>query len=131
MTENEFIIIKKENNEYIIKEENKINNNWKIDLDKRLYIDIKQYFHSYELPKNRIALRSFSIEECYQGDCRIPFSKDFSSHSKIIFIDFSNLKEIKSTETFLENIAEFIELENEIIIQENIIIICISMIKIL
>ena len=119
MTENEFFIIKKENNEYIIKEVNKIDNNWKIDLDKRCYKDIKQYFHSYELPKNRIALLSFSIEECYQGDCRIPFSKIFSSHSKIIFIDFSNLKEIKSTETFIQQIAEFMELENEIIIQEN------------
>ena len=80
--------------------------------------DSKQYFRSYELPKNRIMLLSHSKELGYQGDCIVPFKKIYSYYSKIIFIDLNNFKEIKSIEVF-QQIIEVIELEKIIIIQKN------------
>lgn len=79
---------------------------------------ISQYFRSYELPKKRILLLSYSIGEYIPRCCINIFENNTSSHSKVIFIDLSDFKEIKSTETFREKTAQIIELENRIIIQE-------------
>ena len=59
ITKSEIIILLKENNEYIIKEEYPIDKNWNIGFDIGYTKDSEQYFHSYELPKNRIVIPYF------------------------------------------------------------------------
>ena len=113
ITKSEIIILLKENNEYIIKEEYPIDKNWNIGFDIGYTKDSEQYFHSYELPKNRIVILSHSKELCYQGDYRDPFKKNYSYYSKIIFIYSDKFKEIKSTEIFQKMIAEVIEFEKK------------------
>ena len=112
-------VLIKENNNYITKEKYLIDEKWKIEPQSkkhRFYGKFKQYFDSYILPKERLLLNSFSTELSYHGGCGTHPPQEFS-HSKIIFIDLKNCKEIKSTNEFNTD-AKSIILDNYIIIQE-------------
>ena len=69
----------------------------------------------YILPHERLLLYSFSTELCYHGGCGDYPPLEFS-HSKMIFIDLKNCKEIKSTNEFKID-AKIIIFDNCIIIQ--------------
>ena len=73
-----------------------------------------EYFSPYELPNNRLILKSFS-EGTYRRICWNAPSRKFSV-SKIAFINLINFEEITSTETF-EIDAKYIIFENIILIQ--------------
>ena len=111
-------LINREKNEYIIKDKYPIKDIWKIvalSSRYRFFGKFKQYFSSYELPKNRLLLNSFSTELSYNGGCGTHPPSEFS-HSKVIFIDLKNFEEIKSTDVFKID-AKSIILEEVIVIQ--------------
>ena len=119
ITKEKIIILKREKEEYIIKNEYPIKENWKIislSSQFKCFGEFNQYFSSAELPGHRLLLNSFSTElEFHNTGCiRRPPTK--VSNSKIIFIDMNNFEEIKSTKIFKVN-ANHIILENYIIIQ--------------
>ena len=119
MIKEKIIILKREKEEYIIKNEYPIKENWKIiPLSSKYkgYGEFNQYFSSVELPGHRLLLNSFSTElEFHSTGCVRGPPTEFSN-SKIIFIDTNNFKEIKSTETFKVDNNHII-LEKYIIIQ--------------
>ena len=119
MIKEKIIILKREKEEYIIKNEYPIKENWKIiPLSSKYkgYGEFNQYFSSVELPGHRLLLNSFSSElEFHNTGCVRGPPTEFSN-SKIIFIDTNNFKEIKSTETFKVDNNHII-LEKYIIIQ--------------
>ena len=119
MIKEKIIILKREKEEYIIKNEYPIKENWKIiPLSSKYkgYGEFNQYFSSVELPGHRLLLNSFSTElEFHNTGCVRGPPTEFSN-SKIIFIDTNNFKEIKSTETFKVDNNHII-LEKYIIIQ--------------
>ena len=113
------IILNKENEEYIFKEEYVIEENWKITPFSTIYEDygeFNQYYSCDEISKKRLILNSFSSELKYRNSpCLDKPPREICS-SKIIFIDLVNFKEIKLTETFEVN-SNYIILKNYIIIQ--------------
>ena len=119
ITKEKILILKREKEEYIIKKEYPIKENWKIiPLSSKYkgYGKFNQYFSSVELPDHRLLLNSFSTElEFHDTGCIRGPPTEFSN-SKIIFIDTNNFEEIKSTETFKVD-ANHIILENYIIIR--------------
>ena len=116
ITKEKIIILKREKEEYIIKKEYPIKENWKIIPKYKSYGRFNQYFSSVELLDHRLLLNSFSTESEFRNTgCVIVPSIEFSN-SKIIFIDTNNFEEIKSTETFKVH-ANHIILENYIIIR--------------
>ena len=117
-TMEKIVLLNKENEEYIIKNEYSIKNNWKITSmcsTHRFFGDFNQYYSSYVLPNDRLLLNSFSTEKSYNGGCGTHPPLEFSL-SKIIFIDTKNFEEITSTENFKID-AKHIILEKVIIIQ--------------
>ena len=112
-------IIYKDKNQYILKGQYIIKENWRLKPsssdDEYSYSDFKQYYLSFELPNNRLLLNSFSTELRDHEFCGTHPSDEIS-HSKIIFIDLKNFEEIKSTEEFSGD-AKSIVLEKLIIIQ--------------
>ena len=134
ITEEKIIILKRENKEYIIKEEYPIKEEWKMErLSERENDDFNQYFKSELLPNNRLLLFSSSYEVWrYISRCVVGGRNSYYYKSKIIFIDLNNFEEIKSTEIFKEH-ANVILLKNEIFIQikEQIIIYDINSLKVL
>ena len=120
ITDKNIIIFNKLENEYIIKNEYLIHDNWKIvplSSKDRFHGDFHQYYYSYVLPNNRLLLNSFSTEQGRYGGCATHPPVEYSQ-SKIIFIDMNNFIEIKSTEEFKTD-ARCILLANRIIIQTN------------
>ena len=119
MIKEKIIILKREKEEYIIKNEYPIKENWKIislSSQFKCFGEFNQYFSSAELPGHRLLLNSFSTElEFHNTGCVRGPPTEFSN-SKIIFIDTNNFKEIKSTETFKVDNNHII-LEKYIIIQ--------------
>ena len=118
ITNKKIFVLKKENLEYIIKDEYPIKDNWKIiskSSTRICFSDFNQYFSSYVLPNNKLLLNSFSTELSYPGWCGTHPPTEISN-SKIIFIDLKNFEEITSTETF-EIDAKYIIFENIILIQ--------------
>ena len=96
-------------------------NNWKkiLSLSQIYYIQLDQYFSSYELPKNRLLLNSFSTQFKTRTECYYEYIRQrVLSHSKIIFIDLNNFKEINSTEQFNIDVKHII-LESSIVIQDD------------
>ena len=119
ITTEKIIILKKENEEYIIKEEYLIKKNWKMkcySLEDKSYEKFQQYYAAYELPNNRLLLNSFSFEKqnIERGCVRMFPIKHLNS--KIIIIDLNNFEEIKSTKTF-DSYVNYTILKNVIIIQ--------------
>ena len=118
LTKNKITILNrdKENN-YIIKEEYPIKENWKIVpeffLNKK-YEGFNQYYSTTILKNNKLLLNSFSIEIEYRH-CGTQAPEELS-FSKIFFIDLKNFEEINSTEKF-ETHATYVLLENLIIIK--------------
>ena len=120
ITEDNIQVLLKENNNYITKDKYLIDEKWKIEpLSKksRYYGSFSQYFYSYILPHERLLLNSFSTEISYHGGCGTHPPQEFS-HSKIIFVDLKNFKEIKSTNEFKIDVKSII-VNNYIIIQEH------------
>ena len=118
ITNKKIFVMKKENLEYIIKNEYPIKDNWKIiskSSTRICFSDFNQYFSSYVLPNDKLLLNSFSTELSYPGWCGTHPPTEISN-SKIIFIDLKNFEEITSTETF-EIDAKYIIFENIILIQ--------------
>ena len=114
ITKEKIIILNREKEEYIIKKEYPIKENWKII--PKYFGRFNQYFSSVELLDHRLLLNSFSTESEFRNTgCVIGPPIEFSK-SKIIFIDTNNFEEIKSTETFKIH-ANHIILENYIIIR--------------
>ena len=114
ITNENIIIFKKENEQYIIKNTYPIIKNWRmipLSLTNKSYEKFNQYFYCDELPNNRLLLKSFSIET----KLRFPNPDREISKSKIIFIDMNEFKEIKSTEVFDAD-AYYILLNNYLII---------------
>ena len=112
------IIFKRENGDYIIDKKYPIKNNWRIksiESTSRFYGKFRQYFSSYVLPNDKLLLNSFSTELDYHGGCGTHPPQEFSN-SKIIFIDLKNFEEIKSTDTFGID-AKHIVLDKIIVIQ--------------
>ena len=87
------ILFERKNEEYIFKDEYKLNYNWKFSTF-GLFRDINQYFFSYELPNNRLLLNSLLIEFKIAMGCVIGDRTELSS-SKIIFIDLNNFLLLK------------------------------------
>ena len=118
ITNKKIFVLKKENLEYIIKDEYPIKDNWKIipkSSTHRYHDDFKQYFSSYVLPNDKLLLNSFSTEISYNGGCLTHPPFEFSN-SKFIFIDLMNFEEITSTKTF-EIDAKYIIFKNMILIK--------------
>ena len=109
------IVLKKDNEKYMIKEKYKIKDHWKISPND--YKFANQYFLSDELQNNRLLISSFINGKKYVPGNRFHryILKEFSN-SKILFLDTNNFEEIKSTKIFNEK-ANYITLENYIIIQ--------------
>ena len=100
LTKNDVKIIFKQDDKYISKCTYLIEEKWKIIAVSsiyRFYGDFHQYFLTYEIPKERLLLKSFSTEKSYNGGCGTHPPSEFS-HSKLIFINLKEFKEIKSTE---------------------------------
>ena len=119
ITEDNIQVLLKENSNYITKDKYTIDEKWKIEpvsKKHRFFGNFNQYFYSYILPHERLLLNSFSTELSYNGGCGTHPPHEFS-HSKIIFIDLKNFKEIKSTNEFKIDVKSII-LDNYIIIQE-------------
>ena len=128
ITNKNIITIKKEKDEYIIKEEYKLKPNWKISPINPSRFSLKLfnlYFDSDELPNNRLLLKSFSTELVSTRHIMCCGRPKEVSNSKIIFIDLNNFKEIKSTEIFNED-CNYILYDKYIIIQTNDIILIIE-----
>ena len=120
-TNEKIIILKREKEEYIIKECYPIKENWKtiiIGAIYKHYGDFCQYFSSVELPGNRLLLNSFLIVKEYHDTGCVRGPPTEFCNSKIIFIDMNNFEEIKSTKTFKVDI-KYIILENYIAIQSD------------
>ena len=119
ITDEKILILKTEDEEYIIKEEYLIKKNWKMkchSLEDKSYSRFRQYYTSNELPNNRLLLNSFSFErQKIKSRCLILPPIDLLN-SKIILIDLNNFEEIKSTEIFDSHVNITI-MENIIIIQ--------------
>ena len=118
ITDKNILFFQKVENEYIIKNEYLIHDNWKIvPLSSKGWFhgDFNQYYYSYVLPNNRLLLNSFSTEKGRYGWCGT-HPPDEYSQSKIIFIDMNNFTEIKSTEEYGID-TRCILLANSIIIQ--------------
>ena len=120
ITNEKIIILKKENEEYIIKGEYLIKKNWKMkcySLEHNSFSEFHQYYSSNEIPNNRLLLNSFSCEKqkirrrCYAFPAKIKHV-----NSKIILIDLNNFEEIESTKIFNSHVKPTI-MENVIIIQ--------------
>ena len=119
ITNEKIIILIKENEEYIIKEEYLINKNWKMEcysLEDESYSNFQQYYTSNILPNNRLLLNSFSFEEQEIKSGCVIGPPIVHLNSKIILIDLNNFEEIKSTKTFNSH-ANLTIMENVIIIQ--------------
>ena len=134
ITNQEFVVLKKENLEYIIKEKYPMKDNWKIipmSSTNICYDKFNQYFSTYVLPKDKLLLNSFSTEVSYNRGCATHPPREISN-SKIIFIDLKNFEEITSTKTF-EIDAKYIIFENIIAIQayDEVIIYDINSLKII
>lgn len=117
LTEDKIEILMKEKDEYILNKIYKINENWKISpmsLKDKNYKYFSQYYYSYILPNGKLLLKSFAFEELYK-DFPKHHPKEFI-HSKIIFIDLKNFKEIQSTKEFNKE-AKYIILDDYIVIQ--------------
>jgi len=119
ITNEKIIILIKENEEYIIKEEYLIKKSWKMEcysLEDESYSNFQQYYTSNILQNNRLLLNSFSFEEQeIESGCVIGPPIEHLN-SKIILIDLNNFEEIKSTKTFNSHVNLTI-MENVIIIQ--------------
>ena len=118
ITDKKIMVLKKENLEYIIKDEYPIKDNWKIiskSSTRICFSDFNQYFSSYVLPNDKLLLNSFSTEISYNGGCLTHPPFEFSN-SKFIFIDLINFEEITSTKTF-EIDAKYMIFKNMILIQ--------------
>jgi len=134
ITNKKIFVLKKENLEYIIKDEYLLKDNWKIipmSSTHKYYKQFKQNFSTYVLPNDKLLLNSFSTELRSNGHCG-NFPPTEISNSKIIFIDFKNFEEITSTKTF-EIDAKHIIFENIIVIQayDEVIIYDINSLKII
>ena len=82
------MILKRENEEYNIKEEFKMKNDWKTEKRSNTeYANFYQYFSSEVLPNNRLLLKSFSKEIWYGSQDVIPSTSQEYFKLKIIFID--------------------------------------------
>ena len=132
ITTKNIFILNKNKNEYIIKEEFLIKENWKTvnEYNKHIYGHYNNYFISYVLPNNRLLLNSFSKGYYFRFCGNAP--RESFSIFKIIFCDLKNFEEISSTETFYRE-TKFIVLKNNIIIQvgaKNFIIYDINSLKI-
>ena len=109
------VLLKNDNEEYMIIEEYKIKDNWKLPL--KGYKEADQYFLSDELSNNRLLINSFIIgTKSVHGNIFHRYVLREFSNSKIIFINMNNFEEIKTTKIFNEE-ANHIILENYIIIQ--------------
>ena len=117
----DIIVFNKENDNYIIRQNYPIKNDWKIvpmSSTERFYGSFHQYYSSEILPNDRLLFNSYSTELCYNHGCGTNPPYEIS-HSKIIFIDTKNLEEIKPTQLFKYH-ANYIILDNIIVIQYNI-----------
>ena len=118
ITISKIIILNQENDEYAIKSEYPIKDNWKIvsqSSKHRFYGEFHQYFSSYILPNDRLLLNSFSTELSYNGGCGTHPPSEFSC-SKAIIINMKNFEQIAITKTFVDD-AKYIILKDVIIIQ--------------
>ena len=118
ITDSNIFLFQKEKEEYIIKTEYPINENWKLTGHsvEEYYEDFTQYFSSELLPNNRLLLNSFSREIDHHGGCGThPAEPVFTS--KIIFINLDNFKTINSTRVFHIDVV-YLVFENIIIIQD-------------
>ena len=123
ITNKNIIVFNKEKEEYIIKNEYQIKETWKIipvSSKDDYYRYFHQYFSSESLPNNRLLLNSFSTEFSYHHGCGTNPPREFS-HSKIIFVDINNFKEIKSSELFKIDI-KYIIFKKIIVVQNGIYI---------
>ena len=118
ITYKNMILVEKENEKYIIKNNHLIKDNWKVtSLFRQNFIPRQfcQNYSIYSLPNNRLLLNSSCTFIRRKGCCL--HSPKLCSNSKIIFVDLNNFEEIKLDEIFgKENV--FI-LEKIFIIQDN------------